>query len=104
MEADFTSLHLSSLEFTNDERVTSIGVDIVDDSFTEKSEQFSVRLQDIDLRQGEHLMLSDQERGRIMLDETNIIIVDNDSKFNHLITKFSILIMFYLFRSYYWIS
>ena len=65
--------------------MASIGVNISDDDLTENNEYFSVQLVDMDLRLGdERLLLSNQEKVRIMLDEANITIIDDDSKFSHL--------------------
>ena len=98
---------MSPLEFTNVERMASTGVIIADDGLTENKEYFSVQLVDMVLRLGDkRLLLSNQEKVRIMLDETNITIMDNDSKFSNLLPNLRYDIMCYqfiFFRSSDWI-
>ena len=71
------------LSFTNTDRMQTLTVQITSDSFTELNETFSAELSSVFLATeagGPAIVLSDQERDRLILDPdtANVTILDDD--------------------------
>ena len=82
-EADYSSVVAQAFSFTNSDRNQDLSINIVSDGFTEYNETFSATLDSVFLAtqaSGQPLLLSDQERDRLIRDPdtASVTILDDD--------------------------
>ena len=85
-EADYSQVVAQMFFFTNTDRNRDLSIDIISDTFTEYNETFSATLDSVFLAtqaNGQPLLLSDQERDRLIRDPdtASVTILDDDGMY-----------------------